>query len=84
MQLPKGQTTFYKTLHKKIKDRAPRTPKSGGELRCSGKVSSSCSTCVTRLVTRVPVKCETKSKRNEMHRNETKFTETKRNRNETK
>ena len=43
---------------------------------------------------RVPVKCETKSKRNEtkrneinrneMHRNETKFTETKRNRNETK
>ena len=37
----------------------------------------------------VPVKCETKSKRNEidrneMHRNETNFIETKRNRNETK
>ena len=33
------------------KDRATRTPlETGGELRCSGKVSSSCSTSGTRLV----------------------------------
>ena len=41
------------------------------------------------IIDGVPVKCETKSKRNEInrneiHRNEPKFTETKRNRNETK
>ena len=42
----KGQTTIYKT-----KDRVTRTPlKTGGELRCSGRVSSSCSTCGTRRV----------------------------------
>ena len=35
----------------KIKDRVTRTPlKTGGELRCSGRVSSSCSTSVTRRV----------------------------------
>jgi len=33
----------------KTKDRVTRTPlKSGGELRCSGRVSSSCSTSDTR------------------------------------
>ena len=33
----------------KTKDRATRTPlKTGGELMCSGSVSSSCSTCGTR------------------------------------
>jgi hypothetical protein len=33
----------------KAKDRVTRTPpKSGGELRCSGRVSSSCSTSGTR------------------------------------
>jgi hypothetical protein len=36
----------------KIKDRVTRTPqKTGGKLRCSGKVSSSCSTSGTRRVT---------------------------------
>jgi hypothetical protein len=35
----------------KIKDRVTRTPvKTGGELRCSGRVSSSCSTSGTRRV----------------------------------
>ena len=45
-QWPKGQTTkhTYKT-----KDWVTRTPlKSGGELRCCGRVSSSCSTSDTR------------------------------------
>jgi hypothetical protein len=36
----KGQTTIYKHTHK-TKDRVTRTPlKSGGELRCSGRVRS--------------------------------------------
>ena len=35
----------------RTKDRVTRTPlKTGGELRCSGRVSSSCSTCGTRRV----------------------------------
>jgi hypothetical protein len=35
----------------KTKDRVTRTPlKTGGELRCSGRVSSSCSTSDTRRV----------------------------------
>jgi len=34
----------------KTTDRVTRTPvKIGGELRCSGRVSSSCSTCGTRV-----------------------------------
>jgi hypothetical protein len=38
-------------LSTKTKDCATRTLlKTGGELRCSGKVSSSCSTCATRRV----------------------------------
>jgi hypothetical protein len=46
----KGQTTIYKTTHKTT-DRVTRTPlKTGGELRCSERVSSSCSTSGTRLV----------------------------------
>ena len=45
-QKKKVQTTIYKT-----KDRVTRTPlNSGGELRCSGRVSSSCSTSGTRRV----------------------------------
>ena len=41
----KGQTTIYKTYIKKTKDRVTRTPlKTGGELRCSGRVIISCST----------------------------------------
>ena len=35
----------------KTKDRVTRTPlKTGGELRCSGRISSSCSTSVARRV----------------------------------
>ena len=38
----------------KTKDRVTRTPlKTGGELRCSGRVSSSCSICATRHATLV-------------------------------
>jgi predicted choloylglycine hydrolase len=40
----KGQTTIYKNTYKP-KDRVTLTPlKTGGELMCSGRVSSSCST----------------------------------------
>ena len=49
----KGQTTIYKHTHK-TKDRVTRTPlKSGGELRCSGRLRSSFSTSGTRHVTLV-------------------------------
>jgi len=44
----KGQITIYNHTYK-IKDRLTRTPlKTGGELRWSGRVSSSCSTSGTR------------------------------------
>jgi len=50
----KGQTTIYKTLHRKTKYRPTRTPrKTGGELMCSGRVISSSSTYGTRRVTLV-------------------------------
>jgi hypothetical protein len=43
-KMTNGQTTIYKTLHIKTKDRVTRTSlKTGGELRCSGRVGSSCS-----------------------------------------
>jgi hypothetical protein len=46
----KGQTTIYKHTYK-TKDRVTRTPlKTGGELRCSGRASSACSTSGTRRV----------------------------------
>jgi len=46
----KGQTTIYKTTHKTT-DRVTRTPlKTGSELRCFERGSSSCSTSGTRLV----------------------------------
>jgi hypothetical protein len=46
----KGQRTTYKHTHK-TKDRVTRTPlRTGGELRCSGMVTSSCSTSDTRRV----------------------------------
>jgi hypothetical protein len=39
------------SIHIKLKDRVTRTPiKTGGDLRCSGRVSSSCSTSGTRRV----------------------------------
>ena len=41
----------------KIKDRATRSPtKNGGELKCSGRVGSSCSTSGTRRFTRVTIR----------------------------
>jgi len=47
-QKDKQQST--KHTHK-TKDRVTRTPlKTGGELRCSGRVNSSCSTSDTRRV----------------------------------
>ena len=46
----KGQTTIYKHTYK-TKDRITRTPlKTGSELRCSERVSSSCYTSGTRRV----------------------------------
>jgi hypothetical protein len=46
----KGQTTIYKHIYK-TNDRVKRTPlKTGGELMCSGRVSSSCTTSGTRRV----------------------------------
>ena len=40
----KGQTAIYKTLHRKPKIEATGTPlKTGDKLRCSGRLSSSCS-----------------------------------------
>ena len=58
----KGQTTIYNT--QKTKDRVTWTPlNTGGELRCFGRVNSSCSTSGTRRINVVtkPVishKCE--------------------------
>jgi hypothetical protein len=52
----KGQTTINKIY--KTKDRVTRTPlKTGGELGCSGRIGSSCSTSDTRRVNLV--KCAT-------------------------
>ena len=46
--------TCSDVVQKKIKDRETRTLlKTGGELRCSGRVSSSCPTCGTHRVTLV-------------------------------
>ena len=46
----RGQTTIYKNTYK-TKDRVTWTPlKTGGELRCSGRVGSSCPTSDTHCV----------------------------------
>jgi hypothetical protein len=43
---------YKANITQKTKDRATRTPlKTGGELRCYRRVSSSCSTCDTRRAT---------------------------------
>jgi hypothetical protein len=43
-------TSLTQSITQKTKDRVTWTPlKTGGELRCSGKVSSSCSTSGTRV-----------------------------------
>ena len=48
----KGQTMIYKTLHRKLKiDQHEPHKKNWGELVCSGRVGSSCSTSGTRRVT---------------------------------
>jgi len=50
------QAMIYKKLHRKPKDRATWTSlKTRGELRCSGRVGSSCSISDTRRVTLVTV-----------------------------
>jgi len=47
----KGQATIYKKKSNRTKHRVTRTPQNtGGELRCSGMVSSSCSSSDTRRV----------------------------------
>ena len=49
-KVPKDKQRSTKHTHR-TKDRATRTPlKTGDELRCSGRVSSSCSTSDTRRV----------------------------------
>jgi hypothetical protein len=49
-KVPKDKQRSTKHTHR-TKDRATRTPlKTGDELRCSGRVSSSCSTSGTRRV----------------------------------
>ena len=47
----KGQTTIYKTLQIKYRSSNTNSTKTGGEIRCSGRVSSSCFTCDTCRVT---------------------------------
>ena len=48
----KGQTMNYKKLTHKTNDCAKRTPlKTRGELKCSERISRSCSTCGIRRVT---------------------------------
>ena len=52
--MTKGKRTNHALQNKKqkTKDRATRNPlKTGDELRCSGRASSSCSTCDTLRVT---------------------------------
>jgi hypothetical protein len=63
-KVQKNKQRSTKHTHK-TKDRVTRPPiKTGGELRCSGRVGSSCSTSDTRRVTLVtnPVHCEGKLK----------------------
>ena len=47
----KGQTTIYKTLHRTLISSNTNLTNNGGELRCPGRVSSSCSTRDIRRVT---------------------------------
>ena len=45
------QTTAHTTQHRKLKNKQHEPhQKLGGDLRCSGRVSRSCSTCGTRRV----------------------------------
>ena len=49
----KEQTMIYKTLHRQQKVEQLKSTKTGGELMCCGRISSSCSTSGTRRVTLV-------------------------------
>jgi len=50
----KGQTMIYKTKHRKLKIELHESHRNtGGELRCFGRISSSCSTHGTCRVTLV-------------------------------
>ena len=54
MAKEKEQKMIYETLHIKLKiKKYKRHLKTGGEIRCSGRVSSSCSTSGTHHVTLV-------------------------------
>ena len=45
------QTTAHTTQHRKLKNKQQEPhQKTRGDLRCSGRISRSCSTCVTRRV----------------------------------
>jgi hypothetical protein len=47
----KQKNNYLQNITQKTKDGARRTPlQIGGELRCSERISSSCSTCGTRCV----------------------------------
>jgi len=49
--MAKRTNNDLQNIHIKLKNRVTRLPlKTGGELRCSGRVSSSCSTSGTRRV----------------------------------
>jgi hypothetical protein len=50
----KRKTMIYKTKHRKLKILSNTNPtKTGDELRCSGRIGSSCSTSGTRRITLV-------------------------------
>jgi len=49
----KGQTTIYKTLHRKLDRVTPIPLKTRGKSRCSRRLSSSSSTSGTRCVAEV-------------------------------
>jgi len=52
MKEDKGTINDLQNITHQTKVRVTRTTlKSGGELRCSGRVSSSCSICITRRIT---------------------------------
>jgi len=54
MPIRKKTRNDLQNITQKTKDRTTRTPlKIGDERKCSGRISSSCSTCGTRRVTLV-------------------------------
>ena len=51
----KGQEMIYKAITENKDPATPTSLKTGNELRCSGKLSSYCSTCEARRVTPVTI-----------------------------